>query len=98
MILLFVPETKDLTLEQLDQVFGFATKEHMRYGMDELRWWISRYILRRKGGKKPVFLHEEDPEEVFDTRGEMMDMRGSVEYEEVLGERSARQSSSVFVS
>ena len=98
MILLFVPETKDLTLEQLDQVFGFATKEHMRYGMDELRWWISRYVLRRKGGKKPVFLHEEDPEEVFDTRGEMMDMRGSVEYEEVLGARSARQSSSVFVS
>jgi len=85
MILLFVRETKDLTLEQLDQVFGYRTKEHMRFGMEELKWFVWSYVLRRKTLRKPIFLHKEDPEEVYDTRGEMMDARGG--YEEVREEK-----------
>jgi MFS family permease len=72
MILFFVPETKDLTLEQLDQVFEYRTKEHMRHGMEQLRWFIGRYLMGKKSLKKPVFLHQEDPEEIFDTRGEVV--------------------------
>ncbi|KAF2715807.1 hypothetical protein K504DRAFT_478840 [Pleomassaria siparia CBS 279.74] len=63
MILLFVPETKDLTLEQLDEVFGYGTKDHMRHGMEQLRWFLGRYVLRRKGLREPVFIAKEEEEE-----------------------------------
>jgi hypothetical protein len=75
MILLFVPETKDLTLEQLDQVFSFGTSEHMAHGMAQLRWFISHYLMGKRSMKRPVFLHSEDPEEVIDRRGEGMELR-----------------------
>ncbi|KAF2797483.1 hypothetical protein K505DRAFT_235427 [Melanomma pulvis-pyrius CBS 109.77] len=101
MILLFVPETKDLTLEQLDQVFSYGTREHMRHGMAQLRWCIAKYLLRRKGLKKPVFLSKEDPEEVFDTRGENFDSRGGgyehVREEKIEGSPGGATSSGVFV-
>ncbi|KAF2175792.1 MFS sugar transporter [Zopfia rhizophila CBS 207.26] len=68
MILLFVRETKDLTLEQLDQVFEYPTKDHMRHGLDQLKWFVGRYFMGRKSLKKPVFLHKEGPDEVIITR------------------------------
>jgi hypothetical protein len=70
MILLFVPETKDLTLEQLDQVFGYGTRENMAHGLDQLKWVVKTFGMRKKGLKKPVFLHKEDPDEIIDMRGE----------------------------
>lgn len=70
MILLFVPETKDLTLEQLDQVFEYRTRDYMRHGLDQMWWFISRYFMGRKRARKPVFIHKEDVEEEFDLRGE----------------------------
>lgn len=97
MILFFVPDTKDLSLEELDQVFGYSTREHVRHGVDQLRWFVSRYVLRRKGLKKPVFVQREDPEKVFDTRGEVGDGRGAV-YEEVREEKeSGPAGNGVFV-
>ncbi|KAF2492702.1 putative MFS myo-inositol transporter [Lophium mytilinum] len=63
MILLFVPETKDLTLEQLDQVFRVSTREHAAHGLAQLRWFIRRYVFRRWGTKKPIFIRKEDPDE-----------------------------------
>ncbi|KAF2014555.1 hypothetical protein BU24DRAFT_371260 [Aaosphaeria arxii CBS 175.79] len=69
-ILFFVPETKDLTLEDLDQVFGYRTREHMRHGIDQLTWFIGRFIFGRKNLRKPVFLRKPDPDEEFDNRGE----------------------------
>ena len=56
--------------------------------MEQLRWFIGRYLMGKKSlaNKRPVFIHQEDPEEVFDHRGEvlgpyedgqeMTDMRG----------------------
>jgi MFS family permease len=70
LILFFVPETKDLTLEQLDQVFGYRTMEHVAHGMAQLRWFVAKYGMGRKNLRKPIFLQKEDPEEVVDTRGE----------------------------
>ncbi|KAF2265060.1 hypothetical protein CC78DRAFT_532691 [Lojkania enalia] len=81
MVLLFVPETKDLTLEELDQVFEHSTKTHMEFGMQQLKWWVGEFVLRRKGLKRPVFLIKGDLEEVFDMRGE------ETVYEEYLEER-----------
>lgn len=71
MILLFVPETKDLTLEELDQVFQYTTREHMKHGMAELKWFVKWYILRKRTNvNRPVFIQKEEPEEVVDIRGE----------------------------
>lgn len=49
MIFLWVPETKQRTLEELDYVFAVPTSTHMRYQLYRaLPWWFNRYILRRK--------------------------------------------------
>lgn len=49
MIFLWLPETKQRSLEELDYVFGITTRVHMRYQLKQsLPWWIKKYILRRK--------------------------------------------------
>ncbi|KAE8145681.1 hypothetical protein BDV25DRAFT_170413 [Aspergillus avenaceus] len=49
LIFLFVPETKQRSLEELDRVFSVSTRTHARYQLTEaLPWWIRRYILRRQ--------------------------------------------------
>jgi sugar porter (SP) family MFS transporter len=54
MIFLFVPETKQRTLEELDYIFAVPTRTHMRYQLfTVLPWWFNRYILRRKGEACP---------------------------------------------
>ena len=50
MIFLWVPETKQRTLEELDYVFAVPTRTHMRYQVTKaLPYWFNRYILQRKG-------------------------------------------------
>lgn len=68
-ILLFVPETKDLTLEQLDKVFEYSTKRHMTHGMDQLKWFIGTYLMHKKM-RRPVLLTKEDPEEPIIVRND----------------------------
>ncbi|KAJ7451663.1 hypothetical protein FB451DRAFT_1566170 [Mycena latifolia] len=46
-ILFFVPETKSLTLEELDQVFSVPTRKHAGYQLRQIPWLFNRYILRR---------------------------------------------------
>ena len=60
MIFLWVPETKQRTLEELDYVFAVPTRTHMRYQVTKaLPWWIKRYILRQKGAKlEPLYRFE----------------------------------------
>ena len=49
MIYLWVPETKQRTLEELDYIFAVPTSTHMRYQLFQvLPWWFNRYVLRRK--------------------------------------------------
>jgi MFS family permease len=44
MIFLFLPETKEKSLEELDLVFGVSTRRHASHQMGEvLPWWIKRY-------------------------------------------------------
>ena len=48
--LLFVPETKALSLEELDSVFSVPTEKHARYQIRKLGWVIRKYFLC--GGSK----------------------------------------------
>ena len=58
MIFLFVPETKQRTLEELDYIFAVPTRTHMRYQVGTvLPWWFKRFVLRRKGGPCPPLYH-----------------------------------------
>ncbi|KAJ4293441.1 hypothetical protein N0V90_008724 [Kalmusia sp. IMI 367209] len=55
MIFLWLPETKQRTLEELDYVFAVPTRTHMNYQLTKnLPWWFKTYILRKKGLAKPV--------------------------------------------
>ncbi|KAL8971911.1 MAG: hypothetical protein Q9197_003038 [Variospora fuerteventurae] len=57
LIFLFVPETKQRTLEELDYVFAVPTRTHMAYQLFKaLPWWFNRYIMRRKGARlEPLY-------------------------------------------
>lgn len=49
MIFLWLPETKQRTLEELDYVFGLPTINFMRYQITKaLPWWFNRWVLFRK--------------------------------------------------
>lgn len=57
-VLLFVPETKGKTLEELDQVFGVRTRDHAAYGVRQARYFIARYILRQDVQPEKLYEHE----------------------------------------
>jgi hypothetical protein len=46
MIFLWVPETKQRTLEELDYIFGVSTRRHMNYQLFQVfPWWFRRYVF-----------------------------------------------------
>ncbi|KAJ3494935.1 hypothetical protein NLG97_g3755 [Lecanicillium saksenae] len=60
LILLFVPETKALTLEELDQVFSLSTRKHMSYQVKNFSWHFKTWILRQKlEPLPPLYAHAE---------------------------------------
>ncbi|CAF3512962.1 unnamed protein product [Fusarium graminearum] len=71
MIFLFLPETKQRTLEELDYIFAVPTRVFMRYQVTKvLPWWIRRWILFQREARL-------DPLYQFDTVGEPEDSHGS---------------------
>ncbi|KAF2005149.1 proton myo-inositol cotransporter [Amniculicola lignicola CBS 123094] len=48
LVLLFLPETKGKTLEELDQVFSVPTHIHAAYGLRQVPYFFRRYFLRQK--------------------------------------------------
>lgn len=55
MIFLFMPETKQRTLEELDYIFAISTRRFMKHQVGSvLPWWIKTYIFRRKIGPCPA--------------------------------------------
>lgn len=49
MIFLWVPETKQRTLEELDYVFAVPTRTHMHYQLTKAApYWFKRYVFRNK--------------------------------------------------
>ncbi|KAJ5584774.1 uncharacterized protein N7459_004574 [Penicillium hispanicum] len=56
MIYLWVPETKQRTLEELDYIFAVPTRVHMEYQVSKvLPWWIKKYIFRRNVTLEPLY-------------------------------------------
>ena len=54
LIYLFVPETKQLTLEELDNVFSIPVSEQIRYQtFTVVPHWFRRNILRKKNEECP---------------------------------------------
>jgi hypothetical protein len=60
MIFLFLPETKQRTLEELDYIFAVPTRKFMSYQTGTwLPWFIKRYIFWNKSAElKPLFTFE----------------------------------------
>lgn len=49
MIFLWLPETKQRTLEELDYIFAVPTRVFMKYQVTKvLPWWFKRWVLLRK--------------------------------------------------
>ncbi|KAG9944492.1 MFS transporter, partial [Aureobasidium melanogenum] len=59
LIFLFLPETKQRSLEELDHVFSFSTRRHASYQVTEvLPWWVKRYTGFGKGKRCPELYHD----------------------------------------
>ncbi|KAK4989734.1 hypothetical protein LTR66_000504 [Elasticomyces elasticus] len=55
LIFLFVPETKQRTLEELDYIFAIPTRRFVSHQCGTvLPWWFQRYVLRRNVGECPA--------------------------------------------
>ncbi|BGP18281.1 hypothetical protein JCM10213v2_006341 [Rhodosporidiobolus nylandii] len=64
LVLLFCPETKQFTLEELDEVFSMSTSRQIKYGLESPAYWTKRYLLRQKIHR--TALHEYHPSEEKD--------------------------------
>ncbi|KFH45959.1 Polyol transporter-like protein [Hapsidospora chrysogenum ATCC 11550] len=68
MIFCFVRETKQLTLEELDQVFSVPTKEFISHELFVwLPYFIKRHIFRQKISKPPAIIATAKEEQVSDS-------------------------------
>ncbi|KAK2770011.1 hypothetical protein FQN53_005711, partial [Emmonsiellopsis sp. PD_33] len=64
MIFLWVPETKQRTLEELDYIFAVPTRRHMSYQVfTALPYWFKRYILRMNVKLEPLYHFEKIAED-----------------------------------
>jgi hypothetical protein len=60
MIFLWLPETKQRTLEEMDYIFAVPMRTHMNYQAGKVfPWWFRKWILRRKGEPVPELYHFE---------------------------------------
>lgn len=61
LIFLFMPETKQKTLEELDYVFAVPTRTHAKYQTGTvLPWWFRRWILQKKGEPCPELYRQDN--------------------------------------
>ena len=69
LVLLFMPETKGKTLEELDQVFSVPTHVHAAYGLRQIPYFIRRYLFRRHIEPERLYEKEEEEEEDVNETG-----------------------------
>ena len=60
LVLLFLPETKGKTLEELDQVFGMPTHKHAAYGLRQIPYFVQRYLLGRHVEPERLYQKEDE--------------------------------------
>ncbi|KAF5212779.1 hypothetical protein E0198_000283 [Clavispora lusitaniae] len=59
LVLWFLPETKGLTLEELDEVFGVSLRKHASYRTKELVLNFRKYVMRQKVEPlPPLYVHQ----------------------------------------
>jgi sugar porter (SP) family MFS transporter len=60
MILFWVPETMQRTLEELDYVFAVPTSKYMSHVLHhDIPWWFKRYVFQQKNAvRKPLYTFE----------------------------------------
>jgi len=58
-----LPETKSLTLEQLDFVFSVSNHDHAVYQSRMIPYWVSRALGRQPERPEPLYAHERMTEE-----------------------------------
>ncbi|OAQ70921.2 sugar porter (SP) family MFS transporter [Pochonia chlamydosporia 170] len=57
----FLPETKNLTLEELDSVFSMKNREHGGYYLRKLPWYLNKHVLRQDVASfPPLYQFAED--------------------------------------
>lgn len=62
LIYFFVPETKQLTLEELNSVFSIPTAKFARYQTGTVTpYWFRKVFIRRKGEVIPPLLAPDAP-------------------------------------
>ncbi|KIY45000.1 hypothetical protein FISHEDRAFT_67245 [Fistulina hepatica ATCC 64428] len=66
-----LPETKNLTLEELDSVFSVSNRVHAKYQTRMIPYYVERYFFRRKVEKEPLYEHERLSIEERKARGTM---------------------------
>ncbi|KAM3071478.1 hypothetical protein ACMFMF_007949 [Clarireedia jacksonii] len=75
-VLLFVPETKGKTLEELDQVFSIPTREHAAWGARQIPYVFRKYILRQDIQPEVLLVPErvEYHEDALEKHGEVAEL------------------------
>ncbi|KAJ8115719.1 hypothetical protein OPT61_g2697 [Boeremia exigua] len=59
-IFMFMPETKQRSLEELDYVFAVPTTIHAKFQLTKtLPWWVGKYVFRQKDTVEPELYHFE---------------------------------------
>ena len=58
LVLLFMPETKGKTLEELDQVFSVPTRIHAMYGIKQIPYFFKR-LLGKHAEPERLYEHED---------------------------------------
>ncbi|CBX98508.1 similar to sugar transporter [Plenodomus lingam JN3] len=73
LIFLFVPETKQRTLEELDYIFAIPTRKFISHQCGTvLPWWIKTYVMRKKIGPCPSLISFEGGGENDQALGEQV--------------------------
>ncbi|KAJ7214873.1 hypothetical protein GGX14DRAFT_609597 [Mycena pura] len=60
LILLFVRETKERTLEELDQVFSLPMRAHAAYGLRQVPYGLRKFVLRQDVKPEKLYIDEDD--------------------------------------
>ncbi|KAH8716996.1 hypothetical protein GQ44DRAFT_398862 [Phaeosphaeriaceae sp. PMI808] len=95
MIFLWLPETKQRTLEELDYIFGVPTKKFISYNVNmALPWWWKRWVLLdRTAVLKPLYHFEGGVEGAPSDTGRTED--GNISREEHGAENSDEKGANV---
>lgn len=92
MIFLWLPETKQRTLEELDYIFAVPTRVFMRYQVTKsLPWWLRRWVLFQKDATlEPLYqLDLEDHHDAESVDDVFENDKARVELKEMVGFASA---------